>query len=283
MTDDLPTTLTDLLGWLSERVQWIRLWHLADEPKPIPPPFLEAIVRLFRGDPGVLPTEPEPLRRWANERLWRFSQITLHQTHACLENLGIYDSPVLRSINPLTDEYCLIEALEQLTALRSFIAGRVGMSVGLTRDREQPIGEAVQPPICPPDAAVPALQVPVLSRPDTLDNVSIARVTKPKRSTGRGEAREKIIAGLTEHHQYTDGSCLNTEPIGVGALARKSGVSKSSVPEFFQGEFQGHDRYRAFCQDVSKIVASLKMLRGEYSPHILYGRTPPGEGDHDDE
>jgi hypothetical protein len=113
--------------------------------------------------------------------------------------------------------------------------------------------------------------------------VSIARVRKPKRSTGRGEAREKIIAGLTEHHQYTDGSCLNTEPIGVGALARKSGVSKSSVSAFVQGEFHGHDRYRAFCQDVSKIVASLKMLRGEYSPHVLYGRTPPDEGGHDDE
>ncbi|HEY7315398.1 MAG TPA: hypothetical protein VH643_39075 [Gemmataceae bacterium] len=106
---------------------------------------------------------------------------------------------------------------------------------------------------------------------------------KPKRSTERGEAREKIIAGLTEHHQYTDGSCLNTEPIGVGALARKAGVSKSSVSEFFQSEFKGHDQYRVVCQDISKLVASLKMLRGEYSPHILYGRIPPGEGDHDDE
>jgi hypothetical protein len=143
-----------------------------------------------------------------------------------------------------------------------------------------PTGQPEPNCIVTAETAPQALQ---LSPPATLANESIAPATKPKRSTERGEAREKIIAGLTEHHQYTDGSCLNAEPVGVGHLARKIGVSKSTVSEFFQVEFQGHALYRAVCQDVSKLVTSLKMLRQEFSPHILYGHTPPGEGNQDDE
>ena len=152
LTDDLPTTLEDLLCWLSSRVQWLRSWHLSQDPKPIPPPFLEAIIRVCRGDPGVIPTEPEPLRCWANERIWRFSQFTLHQTHACLENLGIYDSPVLRPINPLTDENCLVEALDQLTALRAFVALRAGTFVVPRTPEPQVRSDAV--PSVSPDTIV---------------------------------------------------------------------------------------------------------------------------------
>jgi hypothetical protein len=122
-----------------------------------------------------------------------------------------------------------------------------------------------------------------LSAPAPLATESLAPATKPKRSTMRGEAREKIIAALTEHHQYSKDSCLNTDPIGVAELGKKAKVSKSSVSEFFKVQFKGHIRYRKVCQDVSKLMASLKMIRGEYSPHILFGRTPPGEGFDDDE
>jgi hypothetical protein len=109
--------------------------------------------------------------------------------------------------------------------------------------------------------------------------------TKARRSTAKGEARNKIVAALTKHHQYTDGSCLNTEPIRVKKLARQADVSPSTVTAFFQEKFQGHEEYRALCyRDVAKLAAALKLLNGEFSPHHLYGRNPPGEGkEHKDE
>jgi hypothetical protein len=110
-----------------------------------------------------------------------------------------------------------------------------------------------------------------------------ARASKGKRSTERGEARNKIIGGLTEHHQYSRGSCLNMESISVSELARKADVSKSTVSQFFQKDFKGHARYRALCRDVSRLVGALKLLRGEFAPRDLYGKTPPGEGHHDDD
>jgi hypothetical protein len=106
---------------------------------------------------------------------------------------------------------------------------------------------------------------------------------KAKRSTERGGGRVKIIAALTEHHQYANGGCLNLEPIGNNELARKADVSESTVSAFFQKEFKGHIKYRAACNDATRLAASLKMLNGEFSPHILFGRSLPGEGQPDDE
>jgi hypothetical protein len=131
--------------------------------------------------------------------------------------------------------------------------------------------------------SLPDVQAPGQAQPVTSANVSTAQATKRKRSTEPGEARAKIIAGLTEHHQYADGSCMNTEPIGVNELARTVQVSPASVSTFFKDKFQGHDKYRGLCLDVTRLVGSLKLLRGEYSPHHLYGSTPPGEGSQDGE
>jgi hypothetical protein len=101
---------------------------------------------------------------------------------------------------------------------------------------------------------------------------------KRKRSTERGEARIKIIAALTKHHSYADGSCLNQDPIGNNELARMAGVAESTASSFFTKEFKGRSQYQAACRDVSLLVAMLKVLNSEFSPHHLYGRTPPGEG-----
>jgi hypothetical protein len=110
-----------------------------------------------------------------------------------------------------------------------------------------------------------------------------SRTTKSKRSTERGEGREKIIAALTAHHQYEGDGCLNQDPITNNELARKAGVANSTVSAFFKKEFKGYAQYRAICKKgASDLAAALKLLRGEYSPHLLFGRTPPGEG-HDDE
>src|SRR5262249_43145045 len=94
---------------------------------------------------------------------------------------------------------------------------------------------------------------------------------KRKRSTERGEARTKIIAALTKHHRYADGSNLNQEPIGSNELARTASVAVSTASSFFNKTFHGHTKYQAVCRDRCKLVAVLKALNDEFSPHHLYG------------
>jgi hypothetical protein len=101
---------------------------------------------------------------------------------------------------------------------------------------------------------------------------------KPKKSSERGEARRKIIAALNKHHQYDDGSCLSYAPISNNELARQADVAPSTASAFFMGQFQGHDKYRALCRKKGDLATALKLLNGEFSPHILFGHTPPGEG-----
>jgi hypothetical protein len=103
-----------------------------------------------------------------------------------------------------------------------------------------------------------------------------------KASTERGEARSKIIAALTEHHRYADGSSLNQQPIGVNELSANHSVSKSSVSRFFKKEFGSHSKYRnVYCTDTRRLVAGLKKLNGEYTVDRLFGDTVPGEGKND--
>ena len=105
---------------------------------------------------------------------------------------------------------------------------------------------------------------------------------KPKRSTEKGDARTKLIAALTLHHQYSDGSCLNWTPIGNNELARKADVDKSTASVFFGNSFKGHRKYAAACRHKANLLNALKMLNDEFPPWLLYGSTPPGEGGRDD-
>ncbi len=105
---------------------------------------------------------------------------------------------------------------------------------------------------------------------------------KPKRSTVRGEGRIKLIAALTKHHEYADDGCLNLEPIGNNELARQVGVDRATASAFFKKEFEGHTRYRALCGDATGLVAALKLLNQEFSPHHLFGGCPPGEAGESD-
>ncbi len=96
-----------------------------------------------------------------------------------------------------------------------------------------------------------------------------------KRSTEQGESRAKLIAALTKHHQYADGSCLNLEPIGNNELARLAEVDKATASGFFKKQFGGHSKYRKICADPPRLIAALKLLNGEFAPHHLYGAKPP--------
>src|SRR5262249_34113103 len=121
----------------------------------------------------------------------------------------------------------------------------------------------------------------VLPQSDRAEVTALADTGKPtpkrKRSTERGEGQAKCIAELTKQHEYSDGSCLNSEPIGVNELARLAGVSVATASAFFKGRFKGHLKYRAVCRDAGRLADSLKALNGEFSPHELYGRRPPDE------
>jgi hypothetical protein len=92
---------------------------------------------------------------------------------------------------------------------------------------------------------------------------------KPKRSTNRGEGREKLIAALTKHHDYATGSCLNLEPIGNNELADEVKVSGSTASAFFKEQFGGHDKYVVTCRDSGRLADALKALRGEFTPKEL--------------
>jgi hypothetical protein len=108
--------------------------------------------------------------------------------------------------------------------------------------------------------------------------------TKPKRSTQKGEARDKIIAALTKHHKYADDGCLNQAPISVNELARKYDVTKASASRFFKKEFGGHSKYRnVYCKDLHLLLAALKKLNDEYAVDDLFGGTPPQKGKDDED
>lgn len=106
---------------------------------------------------------------------------------------------------------------------------------------------------------------------------------RPKRNTERGEGQAKLIAALTKHHQYADGGCLNLEPIGCNELARLAGVDRATASAFFKKYFKGHSKYRTLCRDAGKLTDALKMLNGEFAPHLLYGSKPADEDERDEE
>ena len=112
------------------------------------------------------------------------------------------------------------------------------------------------------------------------------KVPSTKRSTVKGEAREKIIAALTLHHEYQTGGCLNWEAVGVRELARKADVSPDRASHFFKEHFGDHAKYQAACKTDSgntSLLAVLKNLNDDYSTAYLFGRKPPGEDELGDE
>lgn len=123
---------------------------------------------------------------------------------------------------------------------------------------------------------------PAAPLPDALGSES--KVIRKKQSHNQDDAKDKLIAALTKHHKYADGSCLNTEPIGNNELARLAEVSNGTVSKFFKDKFEGYTNYKQYCRNTSTLIASLKLLNDEYSPYLFLGkgaaRIPaPTEGD----
>jgi hypothetical protein len=123
--------------------------------------------------------------------------------------------------------------------------------------------------------------VPLATTPDAATLMD--RTRKPKRSTQNGDARAKLIAALTKHHQYADGGCLNQEPIGNNALAELAKVGKASASGFLKEKFGGLEQYQKTCLNMSSLVATLKLLNNEFAPRHLLSGEPTYKPDLDDE
>lgn len=122
-------------------------------------------------------------------------------------------------------------------------------------------------------SALRKLEVRILAELHKLDLPTQVKEGKP--STARHEAREKLIAALTCHHEYENGGCLNTAPIGVNKLARLAKVSSGSASAFFKAEFDGHPAYKRVCRSLNQLVNILKHLNGESPSSVTYGGSPP--------
>ena len=96
-----------------------------------------------------------------------------------------------------------------------------------------------------------------------------------KKSTSEKPARIKIIAFLTKHHEYANGSLLNQTPIGANELHRDTPVSKGAASKFFKDEFGGHENYKKACMDSGTLIVALKALNNEYTPKLLFENAKP--------
>jgi len=87
------------------------------------------------------------------------------------------------------------------------------------------------------------------------------RARKP--SAHQGEGQTKLTAALLIHHGYDSGWFQTEEPIGVNALARLAGVSKSTASAFFRNTFGGYAGYRKACRDKTRLGLILQELNNE--------------------
>ena len=87
---------------------------------------------------------------------------------------------------------------------------------------------------------------------------------RPKRSTQKGEARDKIISAFSLHHNYGFEGEIITHPIGSNELARNANVGTSTTSRFFEDIFGGYPGYRRICyRDPHKLQQTLERLNGE--------------------
>jgi len=92
-----------------------------------------------------------------------------------------------------------------------------------------------------------------------------------------GDADVKLVAALTEHHNYGGEGSLNQDPIGSNKLAEKVTVANSTSSAFFKKRFRGHENYKRICRTADTLAYALRMLNGECSPHLLLTTLKPEE------
>jgi hypothetical protein len=110
---------------------------------------------------------------------------------------------------------------------------------------------------------------------------------KPARSRGPGRPRLNqqpsdsetlLIAALTRHHQYNNGSCLNPAPVGNNELARMAKVVQSTCSLFFKQTFGNHKAYKVMCHKLDPLIAKLRYLNRELGSEVPIGGLADLEG-----
>lgn len=87
-----------------------------------------------------------------------------------------------------------------------------------------------------------------------------------KRSTQKGEAKQKLISALVAHHKYDGVVCEKRDSVSVRELAEAAEVAPASASRFFQKQFPdgGHKRYKNLCiRDFRRVEQFLKLISGE--------------------
>lgn len=130
----------------------------------------------------------------------------------------------------------------------------------------------------PTTAAVSAISsLPNADDPHFAD-IAPQTLVRKKRSTEKGEAEAKLIAALAAHHEYSDGSCLNLDPVRNNAIARVAEVNQGSATHFFKKHFRGRKQYIRICQDPESLSLILGALVRDMPAWKLFGRAPASEG-----
>ncbi len=103
---------------------------------------------------------------------------------------------------------------------------------------------------------------------DNLGDDGKRKGEKLKKSTVKGEAREKIVSELSLHHKYNNELCdLSCGPINGAELARQAKVAPSTVTKFFKDEFEdGRFGYHRICKNSQELTNVLRRLNKEHPP-----------------
>jgi hypothetical protein len=265
-------------------------------------------------DPAIQQLQSDQ-QAWAREHQYLYIRRLLFEVHRLLDEWGISGHPNWK--NGSHDEMWFHRANDYLSHLLNYLRTSEASFAcpecqGVLPAKYRILSDVVCPhcqharcktgrfvlPVASPDSNIPATVIAVAAphwlpippnewpeQPIAADKSGPTRPrqakpgepVRPKRSTEKGEARAKLIAALTKHHQYANGSCLNLESIGNNELARQARVAKRSASSFFKKEFHGHIKYRKLCSDQRLLVAALKSLNNEFRPHNFYDARKPDE------
>jgi hypothetical protein len=195
-----PGTLHELLGWLADRVRWLRGWHQAPEdPKPLHPKFHQAILDWNKELASKLSGDPDQTNRQISMQVWRFIESSIHQAHRLLDGFELYDAPVWPSPDPTKDSRVLISALAHLEMLRTFVAQRIEAQVPRAgRKRKRPPKRLEKP-----------LERTLI---DYLGMNPEAGIDDVIKSTGMAEGKIRRTATWHQHEETLLSQYLQTHP-----------------------------------------------------------------------
>lgn len=106
-----------------------------------------------------------------------------------------------------------------------------------------------------------------------IQDATLSKAPKKKRSTVPGEAEAKWISLLAAHHDCSSGYCQNTTPLQSNESARQSKISTGSTSRYFKKFFGSFKKYERLCSDSRELAREIDNLTGDAHPrkHRHYG------------